>query len=506
MVRASGALAAGCLVISLLAGCGQPATANGASLAREITLHLGTESGLDAAGVIRLAQAVFTYTHAGAPLDVSQANVQFTTPAGMAAQEPLSAFTTRTTLNPGDVVRIPGASITSDFRITAGSQTVAERTGTRDAWLHVAGHPMPLSTGGAGSVAYTLQSTASVGFDIDRLAYAGARARCTGNVTPNCPNDGFTLANGTLRGAMTAGGTFGFGAAHDGSAVRLTFSSDLSGSVNLTAEAQMSVAAPNRTLTFPTGIDSSFAGRVNGTAGLVFSDGALTRVGSGGRVQFSGHAWGWDQNHTKAEHHDSATVPSFDHAAAYSEYPVPSSDPSNDSVSQAFAALWDVTLQPGDRITLDSNSTTLSLSYQLDVVGEEARMAGGQNHDALKLHSVLTTSAHTGATTSATLSASDTTFWVDALSYLPLYVESQDARELGSHDLDPIVRMMPGVSTLPSYVHALWRSHTHLEATGLEDGLHSAALVSTAGALLVPVMAEAAVSGYANGPGTAAPA
>ena len=395
-----------------MAGCiGGPSTG---TFGREIALLLDDETISSAGGadspediLNAVATVYFRYSHLGKAESVTGLTVKFASPNGRPAEVPMSSLTARTELVNGDSIRIGPTSMTSGVSIWRGQELVAQRQLDFVPWLEASGYPLPIAADAGGKATWKLDGSMAVTGNLQGLNMSGMQ-----------------METGMAALEATLAGTISMSASGRGE--------------NITLDTAMDMVSHGTALLQATvddidyGLDGSFDASADGNIALQFLAGQLQSMTTQGSATVDGHLYLWGENSTRAEKIEPSYVPHPFFANSFGPTTEPFPEiPVQETIAAFLAALWSMTFEPGDFVTVIYEVADGStLEYDMRVAGKENRNVGGTTFSALRIEGRVEFSSQ-----SFSLDAIRFTNWVDSESYLPIEIKQETTYNFTAQDL-----------------------------------------------------------------------
>ncbi|HUR61082.1 MAG TPA: hypothetical protein VM286_01790 [Candidatus Thermoplasmatota archaeon] len=497
MLRASVVLVVLGLAGPLLSGCLSPPATDAEPLVRTVRLDLDPRTAPEMEtprDMLRQFRTTFTYTQGDGTLTVSRATVAFTGVDGQAVSRPLSAYTSESTLSKGDAITIEGAAMTSGFSLSEDGSPVASRAPRTAPWLIAEGTPIPLAAADGGLALYRIEARSALGFSFDRLAMTedGESQSVT-----DLKLDAHSAAEGTLALASRA----------EGPALNVSLAAHLTSTSDLVGTAMVSQPEASG----PAGVRYNGHAALDGTAALLFAEGALSKAGAGGSVLADATLLVREPGEAEYSEEGDLEHPVLDETLPFTweTEETPSSQEMGGSGEEGLTAqmrtllleLYGLDLVPGDRFTLHVASSEGGyggeLGYDLVVAGAQDRTVAGHTFHALKLQGTYSLAFRLDGR-SDTARSFAFTYWIDGDTMLPLDMSWEAAISFSKSDLSAVwaaVRSFGQGVEVPEALQMQATGKGSVLLTSFSPGLQTSALNAVGGAtsLWIPMAAASYV-------------
>ena len=460
------------LVLTTFAGCviplleGEPGDAGPQSIVKKavLTIDPGNEGGDAIEDFLKVS---FEYTHMGASVASADLTAEYTAANGDRRTRQLSSFTSKTTLEKGDVVTIPGANITSGLLIQQGQDLIAGRANPGQSWFMIDGVPVPAFSSQAGQALYKITSSAGFSasgsdFDIDdthvNTMSANIKGAITGDLrlTTSLPATSGPrmevklIANPTLEVDVSASLRDSEGTYEAGAKTR-----DMAGTFDITAMAQF---------------DRSFE---------------LQKTGFGYDAFFDGRAHVWDREHPKSQNFEPEEIehPMLDEDMAYEESDFTSEGEGPEGwIVNFLQNLWSAEVGVGDdyRVHFSMSFDDGGASYDLiiQITADEPRTVGGHTYPSYRVSQTANLIVDPPNRSETTFDLIKTTYWVDKQSHLPVYAQGTYTRNFNRDDIQKFLDTLGEEApvTVPANAALVLQGDQLMELQGYSGNLNVAPL------------------------------
>jgi hypothetical protein len=450
-------------LLVVFAGCvgSGPALPPASSLSRHIELAFtmdsvqamqGARTPMDA--LSKIATVRFDYVHEGAAVDPGEVTVAYTGASGADVERPLSDFTEEASLRDGEVVRIqpgqggtPRADLFTPIRLTQGGDEIDARAGVDREWLTVQGYPIPLAFSDDGRLHWRMEASADMSAHVEDLRMSAPDCADSQPIpsasTDSCGSTDITIDSAEFSYGFELTGSLDARTSLGSQGPSLAFGGELHGTTEFSAAVEGSEDGEPKSMSAEGSFEADFEDLL---LELQFDDDRdLREVTVGGRAFVDGRVTAEGDDISSPEF----PSPILDRAFGPETEELPEARRAEEALVELLSAVWALDLQPGDEVAfraeLDGDDLgaeapfeTFRMEFVSQVLSAEVRSVAGRERATLKLSEALHVSfTPPGAEPSEF--GYDYTYWIDAHSYLPVYLQGTVERTFDRDDIQSLL-------------------------------------------------------------------